>query len=132
MPKNDFIPDISTDDLTPIVRAIVGGELEGAWKATAIGDGIGLGTIGIFRVSGRSRQASGSAEPWTAILKIVDIEKEHTGLREYELARSSDFQSIREGLRPATCFGTQERSGSERWIWTEDLAGGVQPPWTLD
>ena len=69
MPKNDFIPDISTDDLTPIVRAIVGGELEGAWKATAIGDGIGLGAVGIFRVSGRSRQASGSAEPWTAILK---------------------------------------------------------------
>ena len=48
MPKNDFVPDISADDLTPIVRAITGGELEGDWKTTAIGDGIGLGTIGIF------------------------------------------------------------------------------------
>jgi hypothetical protein len=132
MPKGDFTPDISADDLSPIVRAIAGGELEGAWETKAIGNGIGLGTIGIFRLSGRSRQASGSAEPWTAILKIVDVEKEHTGLREYELAQSSDFQSIIEGLRPAKCFGTQERSDAERWIWTEDLAGGVQPPWTLD
>ena len=48
------------------------------------------------------------------------------------MAQSSKFQSIREGLRPARCLGTQERSGAERWIWTEDLAGGVQPPWTLD
>lgn len=132
MPKSDFIPDISADDLTPIVFAITGGELVGDWKISAIGDGIGLGTIGIYRLSGRSRQASGLVEPWTAILKIVDIEKESTGLREYELAQSSDFQSIREGLRPAMCFGTQERSGAERWIWTEDLAGGTQPPWTLD
>ena len=123
-------PDLSVHDLQPVTRQICDGNLQNEWSVTPIGDSIGRGTLGIYRVTGTSLTPVGDINSWSIVLKIVDIEKDFDGLREYQLSLSSSLRSIANGIRPAVCYGTQIRPEGERWIWFEDLTHTLQTPWS--
>ncbi|MCI0852577.1 MAG: aminoglycoside phosphotransferase family protein, partial [Chloroflexi bacterium] len=130
MPEPTDLPEISDGDLGPIVKKICSGDLHGDRLIEPIGSSIGRATIGIYRVSGSAQPDSGKPEPWSAVLKIVDVDADPAGQLEFELSGSPEFLAIGNGLRPAVCYGTQDRGRSERWIWSEDLTDVSQPTWT--
>jgi len=128
--RESVTPEISENDLAPVVESICGGELSGKWSIELVGDSIGTATLGIHRVRGSAVKPTGESVHWSAILKIIDADKDASGQREYQMASSSYLHSLNSGIRPAICYAATERTGSERWLGTEDLSGAVQPPWS--
>jgi len=116
MLREYVIPEISENDLLTVVENVCGGELSGEWSIEPIGDSIGTATLGIYRVSGSAVNPTGESVDWSAILKIIDADKDASGQCEYQMASSSYIHSLNSGIKLAICYASTERTGSERWI----------------
>lgn len=137
------LPTLDHAALSGPVRVALGGENLDIidWQVLSIHRPVGVGTGGVYRVSGSSRDRSRSVN-WSLILKVVQAaESSVTGSnesptsagywrRELMMYRSGLLDRI-SGVRAPRCYGIVE---SERaaWLWLEDVADANGSRWPME
>ena len=106
-------------------------------------------TVGLFRLAGIARTSGGGEVPWIVVLKVVaDVDltgdpqidrytHEPEGINYWKreaLAFSSGLLIGWPGpLVPVHCYGVEEVSSSQAWIWLEAREGaGPHALWTIE
>ncbi|MBI4307075.1 MAG: hypothetical protein HY678_12215 [Chloroflexi bacterium] len=134
------IASTEVETLTPVVRAILDDEQAlplGPLSVQRIGRSGGIGTAGIFRVSGEARDSAAATHPWSAVLKVVHPSARPEGVgqgfvdpaREVAAYRSGMFANAVGGFRSVACYLIDSHSDGSDWLWLEDLSHAPPPPW---
>lgn len=101
-----------------------------------IGRSAGLGTSGIFHVSGQAHTTT-DRRLWSAVVKVLgQPEHPHPGTEydpflELTVYRSGVFSELCGGVRSARCYAIDDEDGLQ-YLWLEDLSTAPQPPWEPD
>jgi hypothetical protein len=153
----DRLVAVNATILTPLVRQVVGTELAviRGWTCSQLQGGL-MGA-GVYRLSGTAT-VRGTELPWSILLKVVRRSSSLTGLaepisgcpggaaessgsgdttgsawRREPLAYSSGIlRELPVGIAAPQCFGVEERSGAENWIWLEDVPGKLGTEWSRE
>ena len=113
-----YLKQLNQDVLAPVVRGVLNDDSAYPtlrWKVEPIGRSIGVGTLGIFRVTGEATTNSGPGL-WSAVAKVMDTDAtsnlfQNSPVREvraYESGLLGSFGSISAvdiGLRAAEHYG---------------------------
>jgi hypothetical protein len=142
---------LTAGELAPVVRNAL--RDDHAWPLTWEFDALDWtgnpATVGLFRLAGIARTSGGGEVPWTVVLKVVaDVdltgdplidrsthEPEGSNYWKREaLAFSSGLLIGWPGpLVPVHCYGVEEVSKSQAWIWLEARDGaGPHALWTIE
>ena len=95
----------------------------------------GNGTLGLWRVRGRTEQGSDSVL-WSVIVKAIDprapvvIAGFNHAWRELEALRSGRLSTPKSGLQPVPTYAIHDRPDGTAWVWMKDLSNEQMPPWT--
>ena len=131
--------------LSPVVRGVLNDDSASpkpGWTAKPIGGSVGVGTLGIFHVSGEATTRSGISA-WSVVAKVMDLDAAHSGghflhvspTREVLAYTSGLVDSITAtsavdlGFRAAKHYGVVEVDGLGSILWVEDLSKTPPPPW---
>lgn len=129
--------------LLPVVRKVLSDDSAiptSGWTARPIGGSVGVGTLGIFKLSGEAKTAS-ERKSWSVIAKVMDLSatSEHIAnaspMREihaYECGLLNQIgppNSDGSGVRAAKHYGTHEIADLGKVLWVEDLSEAPPPPW---
>lgn len=149
MSANDVLERVRQLDnatLEPVVRGVLGDDSASpkpGWVAKPIGGSVGLGTLGIFHISGEATTNSGITV-WSVVAKVMDLEAVSTQqaaflhispTREVLAYESGLFESISSessfdiGFRAAKHYGVTEIADLGSILWVEDLSMAPPPPW---
>ena len=142
---------LTAAELAPVVRNAL--RDDHAWPLTWEFDGLDWtgnpATVGLFRLAGIARTSGGEEVPWIVVLKVVaDVDltgdplidrytHEPEGINYWKreaLAFSSGLLIGWPGpLVPVHCYGVEEVSKSQAWIWLEAREGaGPHALWTIE
>jgi hypothetical protein len=141
----DRFRDLGQAVLQPVIRGVLNDDSaspDPAWTAKPIGGSVGVGTLGIFHVSGEATTSSGISE-WSVVAKVMDLEavSKHGAFmhvsptRETLAYESGLLESISSespfdiGFRAAKHYGVTEIADLGSILWVEDLSKAPPPPW---
>jgi hypothetical protein len=140
------VKQLGQSDLLPLVRGILDDDSASpkpGWTAKPIGGSVGLGTLGIFHISGEATTNSDIAE-WSVVAKVMDLEAVSnqqaaflhiSPTREVLAYESGLVESITSessaniGFRAAKHYGVTEIADLGSILWVEDLSKAPPPPW---
>jgi hypothetical protein len=125
---------------SPVARAIGRDTVELVnWRSEAIHTAFNQATGGLYRISGTGRDR-GETGVWSVILKVVQASGGPVGgsddpshanyWRREPLIYQSGLLAQLPGLRAPRCFGVEQPDAATAWIWLEDVADAVGPPWS--
>jgi len=138
-------------ELAPVVKKAL--RDDHAWPLTWEFDALDWtgnpATVGLFRLAGIARTSGGGEVPWIMVLKVVaDVDltgdplidrytHEPEGINYWKreaLAFNSGLLIDWPGpLVPVHCYGVEEVSKSQAWIWLEAREGaGPHTLWTIE
>jgi hypothetical protein len=147
----DRLHQLTAAELAPVVRNALRDDQ--AWPLTWEFDALDWtgnpATVGLFRLAGIARSSGGGEVPWIVVLKVVaDVDltgdpqidrytHEPEGINYWKreaLAFSSGLLIGWPGpLVPVHCYGVEEVSNSQAWIWLETREGaGPHALWTIE
>jgi hypothetical protein len=142
---------LTAAELAPVVKKAL--RDDHAWPLTWEFDALDWtgnpATVGLFRLAGIARTSGGGEVPWTVVLKVVaDVDltgdplvdrytHEPEGINYWKreaLAFNSGLLIDWPGpLVPVHCYGVEEVSKSQAWIWLEAREGaGPHALWTIE
>jgi hypothetical protein len=145
------LQQLTAAELAPVVRNALRDDQ--AWPLTWEFDALDWtgnpATVGLFRLAGIARTSGGGEVPWIVVLKVVaDVDltgdpqidrytHEPEGINYWKreaLAFSSGLLIGWPGpLVPVHCYGVEEVSSSQAWIWLEAREGaGPHALWTIE
>lgn len=129
--------------LLPVVREVMKDDSVNhvpGWTAAPIGTSIGVGTLGIFKVSGEVATGTGKKR-WSVVAKAMDLaatsdHAAHTSpdreIIAYEsglLAQIGSTTANGRQLRAAKHYGIHEMTDMGTILWVEDLSAAPPIPW---
>jgi Phosphotransferase enzyme family len=144
------LDQVTAAELAPVVQSALRDDQAWplTWKIDELDWTGNPATVGLFRLSGRARISEGGEVPWMVVLKVVadtdfgdaiidHFTHEPEGMnywRREALAFSSGLLAGWPGpLVPVRCYGVDEASEDQVWIWLEARDGaGSHAQWTID
>lgn len=144
MELRDQLAALPHDTLTDRARRALGShEVEvDAWECRALHGGLGVASVGIYRVGGKARLADVPV-PWSLVLKVIspptpdkptaqmELNERHLlyWRREALAYQSGLLDNLPPGLAVPRCYGVDERFDGAIWLWLEELGGESGRSW---
>ena len=132
MQTSNVGPAFDRDDLMPVVRALLGrpdADVDD-WRVELLHGSSSPTAGGVFRVAG-------TTQAWSVVLKVnvatpgfEDPGHDQYWLREPLAYRSGFLSTLPPCVAAPRCYGVQERSEREVWLWLEDM-GTSDERWRL-
>lgn len=120
--------------LAPLVRQSLGSESVSLidWQVAPYGGGAGQC---VYRFAG-SAHDQGMTIPWSLVLKVVPTPSSDDepsawryGRRELLAYQSGLLADLPGGLTAPRCFGVDEQSGGDGWLWLEEIVDAATGRW---
>jgi hypothetical protein len=136
---------LQRNELAPLVARVLGKAAVEVveWRCDPLGGAGGsvfIGGKGVYRVAGTA-QAEEGVQPWSMVLKIVGDANQRASndptarfywRREADAYQSGVLDDLPGGhLVAPRCWGVEERSSHEAWIWLEDVQA-ASDPWSME